>query len=274
MEQELIEAISKYPDRWNLCLRIDHASVAYTLYAPKEELSFCCGIIGLDSAAGSELKSIENALYDSGFLVNDFRSVSIVVDTESMAVMPDALTDEQMMSAFDESFPSFDGDVVVSRRSRPAGVAVVFGIAKGLEAFLMRTYYNARIISPLCSLIPFFGKRSRLGNVSKLNVSMSGNRLYVMVFGGTSLLFANAFTATSADTAAYFVLSAWQQCGCNPLNDEITVSGISPLKSDMMDALRQYVSFVMPALFPSQLLTLSKDTINIPFELTLLSLCE
>ena len=149
MEQELIEAISKYPDRWNLCLRIDHASVAYTLYAPKEELSFCCGTIGLDAAAGSELKSIENALYDSGFLVNDFRSVSIVVDTESLAVMPDALTDEQMMSAFDESFPSFDGDVVVSRRSRPAGVAVVFGIAKGLEAFLMRTYYNARIISPL-----------------------------------------------------------------------------------------------------------------------------
>ena len=88
------------------------------------------------------------------------------------------------------------------------------------------------------------------------------------------LLIANSYPFTDANDAVYFALNAWRAAGLDQLSDELQLMGDGGLRSHMTPVLREYVKFVMPAVYPAEALRLGRNAMQAPLELILLALCE
>ena len=270
----LKEYAAKNPDRWDLALRIDDSSVGYTLNTVYEDYSLFSETVTLDSTGDSPLKRLENTVYDTPVILNDYKSVSVIVDSDKFVIVPEEFSDEDTAeNCFRNSFPDFDGDILVSKISG-CGASVVSGVEKGLEAFLQRTWYNVTVSHTLVPLAGFFKRRSQLGNVAKMYVTVVGSRYYIIVFNRKGLIFANSYRITNINDAAYFILGVWKMCGLDFEADELMMSGDIRQRQDLMELLRNYIAVVMPSIFPAQLVKYNRDAMNLPFDLILLSLCE
>lgn len=270
----LKEFASKNPDRWNLALRIDDSSVCYTLNTTYEDYSLFSETLELETTGDCSLKRLENTIYDTPVILNDYKTVSVIIDSNKFVVVPEDLyTEDNAEDIFFNSFPEWNGDILTSKINGCSAV-LVYGVDKGVEAFLQRTYYNVEISHPLAPLTAFFRRRSQLGNVAKMYVTIVRNRYYIIVFNQKGLIFANSYKVSNINDAAYFILGVWKMCGLDFEEDELMMSGDIKQRQDLMTLLRKYVAIVMPSIFPAQLVRYNRDAMNLPFDLILLSLCE
>lgn len=270
----LKEFASKNPDRWNLALRIDDSSVCYTLNTTYEDYSLFSETLELETTGDSCLKRLENTIYDTPVILNEYKTVSVIIDSNKFVVVPEDLyTEDNAEDIFFNSFPEWNGDILTSKING-CGAVLVYGVDKGVEAFLQRTYYNVEISHPLVPLTAFFRRRSQLGNVAKMYVTIVRNRYYIIVFNQKGLIFANSYKVSNINDAAYFILGVWKMCGLDFEEDELMMSGDIKQRQDLMTLLRKYVAIVMPSIFPAQLVRYNRDAMNLPFDLILLSLCE
>ncbi|MDD2962061.1 MAG: DUF3822 family protein [Muribaculaceae bacterium] len=268
------EAIAKHPDKWILAMSIDDVSISYTLHTLLEDDSLLSERIEIESSGESYLTRIENAFYDNPILVNNYARVSVVFNTSNFVVVPhDVVKNNIGEDCFRQLFPTFEGELLVSL-GISAGADIVFGLQEGIKAFIERTYDKVSISHSLTVLTDYFYRRNRLGNVSKMNVTIIANKLYICVFNRNGLVFSNLFDFRQIEDAAFFILNIWKEKGLDALNDELHISGETTYRQALIDILRQYLAFVMPAVFPSSLLKVGRKAMNVSFDLMLLSLCE
>lgn len=264
----------KSPEKWDLALRITSVGLEYTLCAPMEENSMINGCLNFDLSTENSLRRVENTFYDLPLLVDDYNRVKVVFDTTSFLIIPkDVNSEDDHRSLFSYTFPEFEGDLI-SIPLKHCDAQIILGIEKGIKAFLERTYANLYIAHSLNPLIDFFMKRALLSNVNKMYVTLIGNKAYVTASANGNLLLANVFDYQNIDDVAFFILSLWKNVNFDALTDEIQIAGDNNHRQELMSILRKYIAFVMPSLFPSSLLKINRDAMNISFDLMLLSLCE
>lgn len=264
----------KSPEKWRLALRLDSTKLCYTLHTPEMSDSMKSGSVIFDKSAESALKGIENAFYDNSILLDDYSKVQVIVDNDNFVLVPEDLADEDNAEKiFGQLYPDFEGDVLVSDVAS-CGCKVIYGAEKGMKGFLERTYANVEINHCMVPMLNFFHRRSMLGNVPKMYVTLVGDKLYVLAFEGEKLIVANSFRYKNISDAAYYILGVWQEVKFEQQTDEMQIAGELTRRGDLMDILRKYVQFVMPSLFPPTLLRVSREAMTQPFDLMLLSLCE
>ena len=81
-------------------------------------------------------------------------------------------------------------------------------------------------------------------------------------------------TTANADDAVYFALNAWTTYGLDQLTDELQLAGDGDLRAAMTPALRKFVKFVMPVVYPAAAMRLGRNAMQAPLDLILLALCE
>ena len=60
----------------------------------------------------------------------------------------------------------------------------------------------------------------------------------------------------------------------NPTTDELQLIGDRTVRDAVAPMLRNYVTYVMPAIFPAASMRMGHDAVKTPFDLILLLLCE
>ena len=77
----------QHPEYWTLQLAFGSSEVQYTLHDIDEENSLITGTLPLDLSCGSYLKAAENAIYDNPVLLNDYKKVRIMVESQHFMIL-------------------------------------------------------------------------------------------------------------------------------------------------------------------------------------------
>ncbi len=270
LNKELI----KDPQLWKLALRVEKAALHVMLYSVVEENSLIYRKIEFDKASSSQLKSLENVVYENPLLLSDFLRVDCVVETSIFAIVPPEITSldarEKIMKT---SFSDFDGEIVSCEISEK-GAILLMGVETEIIAFLRRTFNNPHLhhnLSPLCR---YFFHKNEHGNSTKMYACIRSSKVDIIAVNGSGLRFANTFDYRNSIDVVYYIMASRQMLGMDNANDEMFLSGSPSARESVAETLRKYISYVMPVIFPSAIFKVGKEAMKAPFDLVVLPLCE
>lgn len=275
-DQRLTKDMIGQPRLWRMAMLIDADALDVILYSTVEDNSLIYRHIPLDRAAQSRLKAVEDAVYDNDLLLCDFDRVDCVLRTPRYAFVPaggdadTALAD----AAARELWGRYDAERETIVNSTGTGTTLVMSVDRDLAGFIGRTFNNAPIHHCLTPLCRYFASTSRRGNTSKMHIHVRGNMLDIIAFGDGALKLATSHRVSCADDALYYIMASAGVCGFDVTTDEMLLNVDASMRADLTTALRQYVNYVMPIIFPSAMFKAGKESLNAPFELIVIPICE
>lgn len=276
MSQQLIdkEQIND-PRHWRLALRVGDHRLHIVAYDSSQDNSLIYRHLPVNGdTSEARLKSLEEAVYDIPALLLDFGRVDVVVESRAFVVLPEALGDaENAGLALESLFPKSEGETVMSSL-QGLGAVIASRVDGGVASFLRRTFNNPRFhhhLSPLCR---YFHHKSRLGNTGKMYANLRDGAMDVIAFGGSGLILANTFPIDAPEDALYYILACRGQLGAADVGEELFLAGDKAMREALTPMLREYIAYVMPVIFPSELFRMGREAMEAPFDLIILPLCE
>lgn len=273
-DKRLDKELISNPRLWRLALRIDATTLHVVLFCSVEDNSLIYREIPLDVTASSLQKAIEEAIYDNPLLLSDFARVDCVVETDKFTLIPSEIDDADLKERiFKETFTTFDG-TIIENNLNGLKTNILMGIDEDLVNFLRRTFNNPSILHHLTPLCTYFHRKSRLGNSGKMYAYLKKDSLDIITFGKDSLLLANTFSFSQPVDAIYYILACREMLHLDAGSDEMLIAGDNTLREAITPTLREYLAYVMPVIFPSAMFKAGKESLNAPFDLIVLPLCE
>ena len=263
-----------HPETWRLSLRIDSGSVCFVAHSEVERDSLMSTTLALDGGNDDYLRSLENCIYDNPFFLLDFKRVDIAVTSMRFMVLPGEMSDEASRQAWEALYCREQGGDVVVDTLLTCGVKIAFEVPKGVLSFLNRTFNNPPVRHHLSAVCEHFAEKCANTGVGKEFVYFHDGRADVMVYLRGKFAFANSFVCENADDATFYILGVWNEYALNVYNDELQIAGDKRMREVVAPALRKYVTYVMPVIFPAAAMRIGLDAMKAPFDLILMSLCE
>jgi len=255
---------------WELLVSIEDKRVNYILYTPTVANSL---IVGDVAWTGDSLSSLEDVIYDTPILLNDYRRVRVLVHSPHFVLLPNDTSDEDCKELLHHAFPDDDGDAAVC--PMPSNdVKIAHLMPRGMQAFLGRTFNYPSIYHHLFPLGTHFKEINRGTGISRMFLNLEPDSMDVMIYRDGELQCANSYPFTSKEDATYFALNAWRAHGLDQLTDELQLTGDRDMRASMTPVLREYVKYVMSAVYLAAAMQLGHNAMQAPLELILLALCE
>ena len=260
----------QHPDVWELVVSIDDKQVKYILFTPTVANSL---ILGEVTFVDDTLQALEDAIYDTPVLLNEYKRVRVIVHSRHFVFLPGETTDEDAMSLVRLAFPDQDVDAAVCAIPHH-GVKIAYLMPKGMQAFLGRTFTYPLVCHHLMPLCGYFMEQNRGSDISRMFVNLQDDKMDVAIYRSGELVCANTYPFINTQEATYFALNAWRTHGLDQLTDELQLMGDNDVRAAMTPYLRKFVKFVMPAVYPAAAMRMGRNAMQAPLELILLGLCE
>ncbi len=260
----------QHPEAWELLVSIEDKQVNYILYTPTVANSL---IVGDVAWSGGSLQELEDAIYDTPEILNEYKRVRVVVHSRHFVLLPGETGDDDCRTLVRQAFPNDDGDVEVCAMPRN-GVKIAYLMPRGMQAFLGRTFNYPSVLHHMAPLCEHFMELNNGGDLSRMFLHLNSDSMDVAVYRKGQLACANNYVFTNADDAVYYAINAWRTFGLDQLTDELQLLGDNAMQSTITPLLREYVKYVMPAVFPAAAMQMGRNAMQAPLELILLALCE
>lgn len=269
-----------HPERWTLLLSVGTGRLEY-LITPDAAVegggaAAVTGTVPLATAApGMEHgeEQISNAVYDTPLLLDDYSRVRVLVASPHFVILPPDTGDDAAERLLRVAFPDGGTDVAVCRLPR-CGQVIAFELPRGMKSFLDRTFNTPQLCHQLYPLCEHYYRLNRGSTISRMFLNLREGTMDLVVYRRGELLVANTFEFAAIDDAAYFALHVWQSLHLDQHTDEVQITGRRDSRDELTAAMRRYVKYVMPAIYPAAALRLGGDVERLPFDLVLLSQCE
>lgn len=273
-DNKLDKDLIKDTHLWRLIMRIDDKKLHVVLFCSLEDNSLIYREIQFDGSAQSLQKALEEAIYENPLLLSDFNRVDCIIETNKFTIIPSEIDNSDVKERiFKETFTSFDGEIVENNLSG-LNANILMGVQKDLLNFIRRTFNNPNIYHNLTPLCRFFLKKSRSGNAAKMYAHLHENHLDILAFDKDSLRLANSFAFRDPMDAVYYIIACRKMLNLDDSNDEMLIAGNNSAREAITTTLREYLAYVMPVIFPSEMFKAGKDALNAPFDLIVLPICE
>ncbi len=259
--------------QYTLMMRIAHNELIYVYYHPAEDNSMVSKQFAIPQG-DNRLKHIESIIYDNEILLQKFRRVYIILPSQHFVLIPSEITTTGDNNMYFNAIYNEKEEELIETRLPHTAIELLSGVERNLLSFLQRTFDNPALLHPLSPLIEYFYRRSRLGNQSKLYAHIYKGTVDIVCYNRKGLLLANTFTYCHSNDVAYHILNVWQQLKLDQRTDEVQLAGDINIRREVTPLLRNYILTVVPVIFPSHSHVLGSDAMQIPFDLTALSLCE
>ncbi|MDE6100593.1 MAG: DUF3822 family protein, partial [Paramuribaculum sp.] len=276
LQAKLEKDLISQPELWRLALMIGHDSFDVAIYPPVAREEVVWRSFPLDPNAPSRLKAIEDIIYDNPLLLCDFRKIDCVINPESRLIVPSCASPEQYEMLFSAACPSSESLELTATEIND-DTLMLEGFEPEITAFLKRTFFNVTIRGRLPLLISYFIHRAEGLRPKRAVTLITGNRLTLIALDGNRLLAANEFQFNEIADAAYYVMAALNHIGfkTDGQDFDLAVHGQSLTSSESLAAvLRNYVAEIRPVPFPSLRFRATKTTLQAPFPLIILPICE
>lgn len=264
----------KRPGMWRLAMRADE-SLHVLLYSPAEPESLIYRAIPLDTITSSPLKALENAVYAHELLLSDFAGVTMLTSPDTMLLVPSCCTLQQAVELLAAAvtgdplrreLPSSFAAPVVSP-TKATNVSVISSLDTDTDAFLRRTFCGIEIIPSIAVLTDYFASHPQAGNTRRMYVNFRNSQIDLIVIDRGRLLHGTTVRCTTPVDAAYYVMASRRLLGLSSETDPVIMSGESPLREKCAAIIGRFVTGVLPAIFPAELLHAGNDVMKAPFDL-------
>lgn len=260
----------QHPEAWELIVSVDDKRVDYILYTPSVAGSL---IIGGAQRADNTLQALEDAIYDTPQLLNEYKRVRVVVHSPHFVLLPGETSDEYCQELVRQAFADDAGEAEVCPL-KLNGVKLAFMMPHGMRAFLGRTFNYPEVCHHLMPLCEHFSGMAHGNSLARMFLNLDAESMDMVIYREGGLQCANTYPFANAQDAAFFAMSAWRAYGMDQLTDELQLTGDADLRAALTPVLREYVKFVMPAVYPAAAMRLGRNAMQAPLELILLALCE
>lgn len=223
----------------------------------------------------SYLKSLEEAVYATPDLLADYGRINIVVRTDAYTVIPRTADDTFARLCAEAAHLADDDEPTETVADDAESATVAWTLPADIAGFLARTFRNAPLQCHISPLIRFFGRRSSMGNSTKLFAHIDAGNLDIIIFTPDGKLNMAVTHRIETDTdALYFIMACAREAAMDMRSDEILLSGDPDRRRTLMPLLSRYAARVMPIIFPSAALRAGREAFKAPFPLIVLPLCE
>lgn len=274
------EQIYKIPppektENYILSIRLRNDGCYFAISDPTTNNSYKGQNIVFPPTGNTLLQSIEDAVYNQPVLLRTFRRTYIIIQSPRFTLIPKSIEPkaEKLNIYYDFCFPDHT-DKILCNECPKNQLYNLFGVNNDIYAFLKRTFDNPLFLHQLTPLCEYFYRRSKIGNNSKMYVHLQKKWIDIACFNKKGLLFANSFEYGDIHDAAYYILNVWEQQGFDQEKDELQLTGDKEPRQIITRITQEYIRQVMPSIFPPQLFKLGKETLEAPFDLTVIPLCE
>ena len=260
----------EHPEAWELLVSISDKQVDYILYTPSVANSL---VVGSVETTDDSLQALEDVVYDTPVLLNEYRRVRVIIHSRHFVLFPEETGDEDCMMLLRHAFPGDDGGAAVCPMPLN-GVKIAYLMPQGLQAFLGRTFNYPMVYHHLFPLCEHFKGLNRGDEVSRMFLNLEKERMDLAVYRDGGLQCANTYSFSNCQDAVFFSLKAWRTYGFDQLTDELQIMGDREACAALSPQLREFVKYVMPAVYPAAAMRLGRNAMQAPLELILLALCE
>lgn len=228
-------------------LLIGRKSIEATFFPPIDIDEIIHHRIVLDPAAPSQLKAVEDAIYDNPLLLNPYKRVFTAYDTDRFAILPSSLEGNvdslaAKAIALSTGLDTAPADTIVSIPAS-ASATLGFEIPATLAGFLRRTFFNVELIHPLSPLTQRLTAEAEANPEGLITANLRDNRLDIVATRNDSLLLANTFTISAPADAAYYLLAVRSSLSLAP-SARIQLAG----DPTMRDRVSQIITEAAPTL--------------------------
>lgn len=208
-----------------------------------------------DLTVGDDVKVLEESVYANPLLLGEYDRTMIVADGPRFTIVPeDVARDSETLAAVAAMMWPDAGMDSLNVSPAAYGASVVSVIGQQLVGFIGRTFSKASVVHRIAALCRVFASLSKPINDIRLYAHFpSEYRLDIVALTGDGLLMANTFDCAAPEDAVYFIMAAVKDCGFDPLDDELLLSGDEAACRNVTDTLRKYVNSVMPLLLPEKM---------------------
>lgn len=235
------------PHLWTMGLLIGRKSIEATFFPPIDIDEIIHHRIVLDPGAPSQLKAVEDAIYDNPLLLNPYKRVFAAFDTDRFAILPSSLEGNvdslaAKAIALSTGLDTAPADSIVSTPAT-ASASLSFEIPATLAGFLRRTFFNVELFHPLSPLTLRLTSEAEANPEGLITANLRDNRLDIVATRNDSLLLANTFTISAPADAAYYLLAVRSSLSLAP-SARIQLAG----DPTMRDRISQIIAEAAPTL--------------------------
>lgn len=255
---------------WQLVMEPTGSSLCAMAFSPIEHHTLISAEIPYEKGI-SPLKALQEAIYSNPLLLADFRQVTILLPGRRFLAVPGVLDMESSSAAFRTAFPpdSSEGPAELLADDLPGlNTRIITEAQAEYTGFLRRTFNNPRICHALTPLALYFRGKHRNRARGKMFVNLHSQRCDIIVLGDDTPLAINSFTVHDPMDAVYYIMAAREGLGISPL-EEIILAGDTRSRGAVAPALRRFVRYVMPAIFPSEMFRAGRAALRTPFEMVI-----
>lgn len=267
------EMISQ-PELWRLALLVGKSRVDVALYPPLAREQLIWKSFPLDSYEPDGISGLEDVIYDNPLLINDFKSVSCILDYPSIAVPAGLDNDLNKDLYLDQVACNNTAPRVNIYDCGTQNASIAMGSHGKAADFLLRTYYNARFFCRKAEIIKYFLGQNPVKEQPGVMVAINSNTLTMIAVEGKRLLMANDFSFHKDVDAVYYILASMICLGLDTETTTVMVAAMGRDSSELMQLLSRYIARVTPMPFPAMRYRASKDSLSAPLDLLIRPLCE
>lgn len=260
----------QHPEAWDLIALIDDRRVDYILYTDAVANSLVTGHVEMTE---STLQALEDAIYETPDLLSEYKRVRVIINSRHFIILPMETSDEDCLTLVARAYPGIEADGAVCPLPRN-GVKIAYLMPQGMQAFLGRTFNYPTVCHHLLPLCEHYAGLNRGTDISRMFLNLNDSSMDLAIYREGKLMCANSYRFTNDEDATYFAMNAWRTYSMDQLTDEMQLTGDRDRLAAMTPQLREYVKYVMPAVYPAEAMHLGRNAMQAPLELILLALCE
>ncbi len=260
-------------EKYILYLRLSPEGFEFSLHDPLADGSF---YFQQETFSGTEtyLQQLEKSVYENDFLLKEYKKIYVIFSSDRFTLIPASLAEKEEASVYYDFCLEKKDETIQSNKLIRNNCYNLFGTDPDISAFLQRTFHAPIFIHHISPLCEYFHNKSRLGNFSKMYIQIQPQFIDILSFNSQGLNFVQTYKYRHINDAVYYILNAWKQLDLDQQKDELQITGTAPIRKEISDILKKYVINVVPVIFPPHIYELGKDTIQAPFDLIALTLCE
>ena len=181
--------------------------------------------------------------FKSDFLIDTaINRADVLLDTPQMLVPIEQFEEEDIKTLFDHAFPAGQEQRIVRYNVLPNQKAVcLFVINKDLNNVINDQFDHVQHIQAMTPVWHHLHQRSFTGHRNKLYGYFHGKRLDLFSFQQNRFKYCNAFEASHAYDALYFLLYVWKQLHLEAEHDELHIVGDIPEQAWLVEELKRYL---------------------------------
>ncbi len=185
--------------------------------------------------------NLREALKTASLPARDYGRVTVMIDSPVLLIPVGMFGEDSCAMLYVHSYPGNGNSVVLHNVLPEQNAVAAFAVNRDLKLVIDDRYRDAQFLCAMSPVWRYLHQRSFVGSRNKLFGYFHDRKVEVFGFCQNRFKYCNAFDASHAQDALYYLLHVWKQLMLKPEYDEMHIVGDIPEQEWMIEELRRYL---------------------------------